>query len=38
MLGDTVKTVLRNCVKPLREQVAEVADRFVRKAKQASTD
>lgn len=36
MLGDTVETVLRNYVEPLRKQTAEVADRFARKAKQAS--
>lgn len=38
MLGDTVETVLRNYVEPLRKQATEVADRFVRKAKQASLD
>jgi hypothetical protein len=33
MLGDTVETVLRHYVEPLRKQITEVADRFVRKAK-----
>jgi len=36
MLGDTVETVMRHYVEPLRKQVTDVADRFVRKAKQAS--
>jgi len=38
MLGDTVETVLRNYVEPLRKQATEVADQFVRKAKQARLD
>ncbi len=38
MLGDTVETVLRHYVEPLRKQNTDVADRFIRKAKQASTD
>jgi hypothetical protein len=38
MLGDTVETVLRHYVELLRKQVTEVADRFVRKAKQANAD
>jgi hypothetical protein len=38
MLGDTVETVLRHYVEPLRKQNTEVADRFARKAKQANMD
>ena len=38
MLGDTVETVLQNYVEPLRKQVTEVADQFVRKAKQGRLD
>ena len=38
MLGDMVETVLRHYVEQLRKQVTKVADRFVRKAKQASAD